>query len=111
MATSIKVTGCKVFLNQTQDEHLKGFASVILNDEFAVRDLKIIHGNTGLFVAMPSRRRRDGTFHDVAHPILARLREHIESIVLGEYKLLIDSGRQTSANHAHAGEPVPMSSI
>jgi len=85
MSESLKVTGCRVFLNQTEDERLKGFASIILNNEFAICDLKIIRGNKGLFVAMPSRRRRDGTFHDVAHPIVHTLREHIESVALSEY--------------------------
>jgi stage V sporulation protein G len=88
MAPPIRVTGCRVFLNQSDDEHLKGFASVILNDEFAVCDLKIIMGHKGLFVAMPSRRRKDGTFHDVAHPILQTLRDHIETVVLDEYQKL-----------------------
>ena len=83
MSDVLHVTGCRVFLNQSEDERLKGFASIILNDEFAVCDLKIINGNKGLFVAMPSRRRRDGSFHDVAHPIVSTLREHIESVVLG----------------------------
>ncbi|MEN6626468.1 MAG: SpoVG family protein [Candidatus Sumerlaeia bacterium] len=88
MGTSIRITGCKVLLNQSHDEHLKGFATIVLNDEFAVRDLKIINGNNGLFVAMPNRRRRDGGFHDVAHPILPALREHIEEVVLNEYNSL-----------------------
>jgi stage V sporulation protein G len=88
MGTSIRVTGCKVMLNQSHDEHLKGFATIVLNDEFAVRDLKIINGNNGLFVAMPNRRRRDGGFHDIAHPIHPALREHIEEIVLREYHAL-----------------------
>ena len=86
MAPPIKITGCRVFLNQNDDEHLKGFASIILNDEFAVCDLKIIMGHKGLFVAMPSRRRKDGTFHDVAHPVLQSLRDHIETEVLAEYQ-------------------------
>lgn len=102
MSATIQVTGCKVFLNQVPDEHLKGFASVILNDAFAVRDLKIIQGNGGLFVAMPSRRRRDGTFHDVAHPILPALRDHIESVVLGEYHHLVANGQEASPGDVEA---------
>lgn len=89
MPETLQVTACRVFLNQLEDDRLKGFASIILNNEFAVCDLKIIHGNKGLFVAMPSRRRRDGSFHDVAHPIVPTLREHIENIVLNEYHQLI----------------------
>ena len=81
----IEVTNCRVYLNENEDDHLKAFASIILNDEFVVCDLKIIQGNTKLFVAMPSRRRRDGIFRDVAHPIVRNLREHIENIVLEAY--------------------------
>ncbi len=85
MSESLKVTSCRVFLNQIDNDRLKASASIILNNEFAILDLKIIRGNMGLFVAMPNRRRRDGTFHDVAHPIVQSLREHIESVVLVEY--------------------------
>ncbi len=102
METLIRVTGCKVLLNQSSDEHLKGFATIVLNDEFAVRDLKIINGNTGLFVAMPNRRRRDGGYHDVAHPILPALREHIEEVVLREYETQLaktQSGDGNSGKH------------
>jgi len=91
MPDTLHVTGCRVFLNQTEDDRLKGFASIILNNEFAVCDLKIIRGNKGLFVAMPSRRRRDGSFHDVAHPIVPSLREHIEAVVLNEYHQQLDA--------------------
>jgi stage V sporulation protein G len=69
-----------------------------LNEVFAVCDLKIIKGNKGLFVAMPSRRRRDGTFHDVAHPICQTLRDHIERVVLIEYNMVV-------TQHGHGGTP------
>ena len=92
MSYHIEVTDCRVYLNPVKDERLKGFASIILNDSFAVCDLKIICGNKGLFVAMPSRRRRDGTFHDVAHPIAQPLREHIESMVLDRYHQILADG-------------------
>jgi len=90
MSESLRVTSCRVFLNEKEDDRLKGFASIILNDQFAVCDLKIIRGDRGLFVAFPSRRRRDGTFHDVAHPIVPRLRQHIEEIVLAKYDRVLD---------------------
>ena len=90
MAEPMQVTACRVFLNQIDDKHLKGFASIIFNDCFAVTDLKIIYGNRGLFVAMPSRRRRDGSFRDVAHPVSKDLRDHIEEVVLSHYRQLLD---------------------
>lgn len=101
METSIRVTTCKVMLNQSSDQHLKGFATIVLNDEFAVRDLKIINGNAGLFVAMPNRRRRDGGYHDVAHPILPALRAHIEEIVLREYQIQLAKLQSDESNGKH----------
>ena len=100
MNSPLEVTSCRVYLNKEEDEHLKGFASIILNDVFAVCDLKIIRGNKGLFVAMPSRRRRDGTFHDVAHPICQTLRDHIEKVVLVEYNIVV-----TQDGHQHEVMP------
>jgi stage V sporulation protein G len=51
-----------------------------------VRDLKVIHGNTGLFIAMPAKRRKDGTFKDIAHPLNSETRERMERTILAEYE-------------------------
>jgi stage V sporulation protein G len=58
-----------------------------------VRDLKVINGNNGLFVAMPSKKRKDGTYRDTAHPLNSQTREMIESIVLEEYNREIQKSR------------------
>ncbi len=68
------------------DEKLKGFATVIFDNEFVVRDLKIINGQKGLFVAMPSRKMKDGSFKDVAHPLNNEMRRKLEDAVLKEYE-------------------------
>lgn len=68
------------------DDKLKAFASVTFDECFVVRGLKVIQGNKGLFVAMPSRRSPDGTFQDIAHPINSSMREQIEQAVIGEYE-------------------------
>jgi stage V sporulation protein G len=68
------------------DNKLKGFASITLDNCFVVRGLKIIEGASGLFIAMPSRKRRDGTFQDIAHPINMATREWMESRVIAAYK-------------------------
>jgi len=68
------------------DEKLKGFATVIFDNEFVVRDLKIISGQKGLFVAMPSRKMKDGSFKDVAHPLNNEMRRKLENAVLSEYE-------------------------
>jgi stage V sporulation protein G len=79
------ITDCRVRPCTQQDARLLAFATITLNQAFVVCDLKIILGNEGIFVAMPSRRRRDGSFRDVAHPLNADVRGAIERIVLSEY--------------------------
>ncbi len=68
------------------DNKLKGFASITLDDAFVVRGLKIIEGASGPFIAMPSRKRRDGTFQDIAHPINMETREWMEGQIIAAYK-------------------------
>lgn len=68
------------------DNKLKGFASITLDNCFVIRGLKIIEGAAGLFIAMPSRKRRDGTFQDIAHPINMSTREWMENCVIAAYK-------------------------
>jgi len=71
-------------------EKLKAYATVIFDDAFVVRDMKIIHGNNGLFVAMPNKKTKDGTFRDVAHPLNKEMRKIIEDSVLNHYKSQVD---------------------
>jgi stage V sporulation protein G len=68
------------------DDKLKAFASVTFDDCFVVRGLKIIEGTKGLFVAMPSRKKPDGTYQDIAHPINNEFRSEIERIIIEKYK-------------------------
>ncbi len=68
------------------DDKLKAFASITFDDCFVIRGLKVIEGNKGLFVAMPSRRRPDGSFQDIAHPINNTMRDKIEDKVIGMYR-------------------------
>ena len=80
----IEITEVRVSLRT--DEKLKAFVSITLNNSFVIRGLKIIRGNSGLFVAMPSRKKPDGTFQDIAHPINNESREFIEARILDEYE-------------------------
>lgn len=68
------------------DNKLKGFASITLDNAFVVRGLKIIDGASGLFIAMPSRKRKDGTFQDIAHPINMSTRQWLENQVIAAYR-------------------------
>lgn len=65
---------------------LKAFASITLDDAFVIRGLKIINGSQGYFVSMPSRRRKNGTFQDIAHPINNEMRKKIEDKVLDAFE-------------------------
>jgi stage V sporulation protein G len=80
----MEITEVKVF--PVNEDKLKAYVTIIFENCFVVRDLKIIHGNTGLFVAMPSKKRKDGTFRDIAHPLNAEMRSTIEQRILKEYE-------------------------
>ena len=80
----MNITEVRVSLRE--DAKLKAFASITLDDCFVIRGLKIIEGKTGTFVAMPSRRRKDGEYQDIAHPINNEAREEMERIILAEYR-------------------------
>ena len=64
---------------------LKAIVSITLDDEFVVHDIKVIEGEKGLFIAMPSKKTADGEFRDIAHPINSSTRERIQSIILERY--------------------------
>ncbi len=68
------------------DEKLRAFAALVLDDCFLVGDLRVVEGEDGYFVAMPSRRKRDGSFKDIAYPLNNALREEIEEKVLLAYE-------------------------
>lgn len=80
----IEITEVRVSLRN--DEKLKAFVSITLNGAFVIRGLKIIKGNSGLFVAMPSRKRPDGQHQDLAHPINDTTRKYLTQVVMDEYE-------------------------
>jgi stage V sporulation protein G len=79
----MEITEIKISLNN--DEKLKGFVNIVLDDIFVVRGLKIIHGMKGYFIAMPTRRLKDGSFRDIAHPIKSNFRTQMEKAILDKY--------------------------
>jgi stage V sporulation protein G len=80
----MEITEVRVF-PVANEERLKAYATITLDNAFLIRDLRIINGNTGLFVAMPSRKMKDGSFKDIAHPLNSETRQLIENKVLAEY--------------------------
>lgn len=81
-----------VSMRVVEREKVKAFASITLDDEFVVHDLRIIEGQKGLFVAMPSRKLPNGEFRDVAHPIRPEVREMIQTAVLEEFERRKEDG-------------------
>jgi stage V sporulation protein G len=81
--------------------------TITLDACFVVRDLKVIHGNTGLFVAMPAKKRKDGTYKDIAHPLNSEMREKMERIVLAEYEKTRAAGPVPAAKPEAEAYPDP----
>ena len=80
----MEITEIRISLRE--DNKLKAFASITLDNCFVIRGLKIIEGAKGVFVAMPSRKRPDGTYQDVAHPINNSTRDWMEEQIIKAYK-------------------------
>jgi stage V sporulation protein G len=80
----MEITDVKVI--PVDDEKLKAFVSIVFDGDFVVTDIKIIHGPKGLFVSMPSKKRKDGTFKDIAHPLNNKMRQYLEDKVLSVYR-------------------------
>lgn len=82
--------------NVTKEGKMKAIVSITLDNEFVVHDIKVIEGEKGLFVAMPSRKSADGEYRDIAHPINSDTRNMIQAIILEKY--------ETAALEADAAE-------
>ncbi len=79
-----------------KDGKMKAVVSVTLDDAFVVHDIKVIEGEKGLFIAMPSRKAADGEYRDIAHPINSTTRERIQNIILEAYeKAALESSEDT----------------
>lgn len=94
----MEITEIKVF--PVDEEKLKAFVSIVFDRCFMVNDIKVIQGREGLFISMPSRRKRNGRFKDVAHPLNNDTRRMIEDRVLAEYE-------QALSGEERVVEPVP----
>ena len=69
---------------------MKAVVSITIDDEFVVHDIKVIEGEKGLFIAMPSRKASDGEYRDIAHPINSGTRDRIQTLILEKYALELD---------------------
>ena len=78
------ITDVKIF--PVDEEKLKAYVTITLDGCFVVRDLKVIQGSAGLFVAMPAKKRKDGTYKDIAHPLNTDMRARMERVILDQYE-------------------------
>jgi stage V sporulation protein G len=109
----MEITEVKVF--PIQEEKLKAFVSIVFDHCFMVNDIKIIQGRDGLFISMPSRKKKNGEFKDVAHPLNNETRRMIEEKVLAEYDHALQDRGEPPAERgeralrvAQAGDEEPM---
>lgn len=82
----MKITNVSIRKSDREDSRMKAIASVLLDDEFAVHDIRIIEGTKGLFIAMPSRKTSTGGYKDIAHPISQEVRIMFEKEILDAYE-------------------------
>ena len=85
---------------------LRAYVSITFDDSFVVHDLRVIDGNKGMFVAMPSKRLPNGDHKDIAHPINTEIRERIQSAVLDVYSRELEEGPYTKAVETKEEEKV-----
>ncbi len=98
------ITEVKIF--PVDEEKLKAYVTIVLDNCFVVRDLKIISGTTGLFVAMPSKKRGDGSYKDIAHPLNKATRIMLEKTVLESYLAELKKPHGEQGNYSQDSEEV-----
>ena len=74
----------------TKEGKMKAVVSITIDDEFVVHDIKVVEGDKGLFIAMPSRKAADGEYRDIAHPINSGTRDRIQKIILDKYAEVLE---------------------
>jgi stage V sporulation protein G len=84
----MEITQVRIF--PVDEEKLKAFVSIIFDDCFVVSDIKIIQGTSGLFISMPSKKRKNGTFRDIAHPLNNETRQKIEEKIIARYREILE---------------------
>ena len=91
----MEITSVNVRKIEKEGSRMKGIASILLDDSFAVHDIRIIEGDNGLFIAMPSRKTATGGYRDIAHPINAEVRGMFEEVILEAYNNAEDVAEDT----------------
>jgi stage V sporulation protein G len=79
----------EVVVRPIEDEKLRAYVSLTIENALVIKDIKIVEGKNGLFVSMPSRRRKNGKYQDIAHPINSEFRKTIEDHIFNEYRKMV----------------------
>jgi len=103
----MEITEIRMFI--VDDGKLKATLSTTFDDEFVVKGIKVIEGRNGVFVAMPSRRKENGEFDDIAHPINKKFRTKLQVAVLEEYRRLrgLEGPDPERPRDSDGGDPTP----
>ena len=96
----MKITDVRV-RKVAKEGKMKAVVSITIDDEFVVHDIKVIEGEKGLFIAMPSRKAADGEYRDIAHPINSTTRDRIQTLILDKYQEVMN---ETDAQEEAAEE-------
>ena len=94
----MEITEVKVF--PVRDKKLRAFASIVFDGSFMVNDIKIIQGKDGYFISMPSRRKKNGRFKDIAHPLNQETRQILEDRIIAEYRRVTEGGEEAQTVEA-----------
>ena len=89
-ADTMNITDVRV-RKVSKEGKMKAVVSITIDEEFVVHDIKVIEGEKGLFIAMPSRKATDGEYRDIAHPINSGTRDMIQKLILGKYQEMLDA--------------------
>ena len=84
--TNLQITDVRVRKVVANEGKLKAVVSITIDEEFVVHDIKVIEGEKGLFIAMPSRKTPEGDYKDIAHPIIPEMRDSLEKAILKQYQ-------------------------
>ena len=90
----MQITDVRVRKVVAKEGKLKAVVSITIDDEFVVHDIKVIEGEKGLFIAMPSRKASDGEYRDIAHPISSSTRENIQKLILEKYEIAMQEAAE-----------------
>ena len=101
----MEITEVKVF--PVRDKKLRAFVSIVFDGSFMVNDIKVIQGKDGFFISMPSRRKKNGRFKDIAHPLNQETRQAMEERIVAEYQRVVEGGEQERPAAQSAGEEKP----